>query len=118
MLVNINRVCYKCLMTDFIEIQWTCGSLDEARKVGRHLVSERLVASVNIIPWVESIYMWNNELETSQESKVILKAHKDSFDKIKEYILKNCTYEVPGITFSSIEGSNQEYLDWLTSETK
>jgi len=104
-------------MTNFIEIHWTSGSIDEARKVCRYLVQEREVACAQIIPWVESIYMWNNQLETTQESKVVLKARADQFDTIKEVIIQNSSYEVPEITFRRIEGGNKEYLDWMEEST-
>lgn len=100
-------------MTDFIEIHWTSGSIDEARRICRYLVQERLVACAQITPWIESIYMWNNQLETTQESKVNLKTHSENFDQIKDMILQNCSYQVPEITFSKIEGANPEYLKWL-----
>jgi len=104
-------------MSEFIEINWTSGSLDEARQVSRYLVQERLVASAQIVPWIESIYMWNGQLETSQESKVVMKTHRDRFDEIKEVILKNCKYQVPEITYSTIEGGNEAYFDWLRDAT-
>lgn len=100
-------------MTEFIEIQWTSGSIDEARKVCRFLVQERLVASAQIIPWIESIYQWNNQLETTQETKILLKTRKEYFERIKEVILKNCTYEVPEILSLSINQINSSYLDWM-----
>jgi periplasmic divalent cation tolerance protein len=105
------------MMSGTIEIHWTSGSIDEARRVCRYLVQERLVACAQIIPWVESVYMWNNQLETSQESKVVLKTQADRFDEIKQIILKNSSYEVPEITFSSIDGGNEEYLQWLSDST-
>lgn len=101
----------------FIEIQWTSGSMDEARKISRYLVQERLVASAQIIPWIESIAMLNNQLDTAQESKISLKTRKSKFDQIKEIILKNCKYEIPEITWKTIEGGNQEYLDWIAQNT-
>lgn len=104
-------------MTDFIEIHWTSGSIDEARKISRYLVQERLVASAQITPWIESIYMWNNQLETSQESKIVLKTRLENYDKIKEIIQKNSRYEVPEILYFMIYGGNQEYLDWLSEST-
>lgn len=100
-------------MSDFIEIHWTSGSLDEARRVCRYVVQERLVACAQIIPWIESVYMWNNQLETSQESKVVLKTTNALFDKVKEIILENSSYDVPEITCLTIEKGNQEYLDWI-----
>jgi len=100
-------------MPSFIQIQWTCGTIDEGRKICRYLVQERLVACAQLIPWVESVYMWNNQLETTQESKVILKTRVELYEQIKEIIIQNCSYEVPEITFIQIDGGNQSYLDWL-----
>lgn len=102
-------------MSEFIEIHWTSGSLDEARKVSRYLVQEKLVACAQIIPWIESIYRWNGQLETSQESKIVFKTKRSNFDAVKKAIEQNCSYEVPEITFRSIDGANQAYLDWLKS---
>lgn len=100
-------------MVEFIEIQWTSGSLDEARRTSRYLVQERLVASAQIIPWIESIYMLNNQLETTQETKITLKAPIENFSKIYDIIKTNCSYEVPEIIYSKIDGGNQEFLEWL-----
>lgn len=104
-------------MSQFIEISWTAGSIDEARKVCRYLVQERLVACAQIIPWIESIYLWNNQLETQQETKIALKTQFDRFEKIKEIILENCSYELPEITYSFIDGGIGEFLEWIEKST-
>lgn len=104
-------------MSDFIEIRWTSGSLDEARKIARYLVQERIVASAKIIPWFESIYMWNNQLETTQESLILLITRHDLFEKVKEIIAKNSSYQVPEITYINLDGSSQPFLDWLSDST-
>lgn len=106
------------MTTEFIEIHWTSGSLDEARKISRHLVQNRLVACAQIIPWIESIYMWNNELETTQESKVVMKTIAGKYEEIKQFIMQNSKYEVPEITKLQIIGGNQQYLDWIISSTE
>lgn len=105
-------------MSNFIEVHWTSSSLEEARKVARYLVQERLVACAQIFPWVESIYIWNNQLETTQESKIVLKTCLENYEKIKEIIKQNCKYEVPEIIYLTIDGSNKEYSDWLQETTK
>lgn len=105
-------------MSDFIEIHWTSGSIDEARKVCRYLVQERLVACAQITPWIESIYLWNGLLETTQESKITLKSHRSLFEEVKRIIKENCSYQVPEITFTPIEGGNAEYFDWLLTTIK
>lgn len=99
--------------TQFIEVSWTSGSLDEARKVARYLVQERLVACAQIIPWLESVYMWDNQLETTQESKITLKTTRDRFDQIAKIIQENSGYQVPEVTFRTIDGGNKVYMDWL-----
>lgn len=100
-----------------IEIHWTSGSLDEARRISRYLVQERYVACAQIVPWIESVYMWDNKLETAQESKIILKTRLDLFDKVRELIEKNCKYEVPEITWFKIEGGNDAYMNWVKEST-
>lgn len=100
-------------MTKYIEIYWTSGSIDEAREISRKLVAERLVACAQIVPWIESIFIWNHQLETTQESKITFKTKLEHFDKVKEIIQKNCRYEVPEITFAYLEGGNAEYLNWI-----
>ena len=105
-------------MTDFIEIHWTCSNIDEARKICQFLVQERLVACAQIVPQIESIYLWNNELEKSQESKIFLKSQFNKFDQIKKAILKNCSYDVPEITYTTIAGGNDEYLNWVKENTE
>lgn len=104
-------------MSEFIEIHWTCGSIDEARKISRYLVQERYVACAQITPWIESVYMWNNCLETTQETKVVFKTRAVRFDEIKEIIKQNCSYEVPEISQIAIEAGNKEYFDWVKEST-
>lgn len=100
-------------MSEYIQIHWTCGSIDEAREMAHRLVKERLVACANIIPWVESIFMWNNEIDVAQESKVIFKTRSQLFEKVKELILQHAKYEVPEILQLPISDGNPDYLRWL-----
>ncbi len=100
-------------MNNFIEIHWTTGSIDEARKVARYLVHERLVANAKIIPWLESISMWNNQLNTSQETKVIFQTQQQKFESIKTIIEKNTNFAIPEILIFKIESINSEYNNWL-----
>lgn len=100
-------------MSDYIEIHWSSGSIDEARKVSRYLVQGRYVASVQIVPWVESIYLWNGNVETTQESKVVMKTTKEHYDAIRKVIEDNCSYQIPEITYRTIDGGNEGYLRWI-----
>lgn len=104
-------------MADYIQIHWTAGGIEEARRVCRFLVQERIVANAQIVPWIESIYMLDNEIETEQETKVVLKTTSNRFDQVREIIESNCRYEVPEITFVTIDGGNQNFFSWLKEST-
>ncbi len=104
-------------MSEYIQVHWTCGSLDEARAVARHLVKEKLVACANIIPWVESIFMWDDQMDVQQESKVIFKTRATLFNRVKEEILRHAKYEVPEILQLPITDGNQDYLEWVMQNT-
>lgn len=98
---------------ELIEIHWTSGSLEEARRIAHFLVHEHLVACAQIIPAIESVYLWKERVENSQECKIILKTRLENYEPIRVYIEQNCKYEVPEIIWFKIEGGNQSYVDWL-----
>jgi periplasmic divalent cation tolerance protein len=98
---------------EFCEIQWTSGSLDEARRVSRQLVREGLAASAQIVPWVESIYLLDGQIVSTQESKIYLKALKRNYAAIEAIIRKNSSYQLPEITYVNIDGGSADYLQWI-----
>lgn len=102
---------------ELCEIRFTAGSLEEARLIARYLVQERLVACAKIIPWVESVYRWNGELDTSQESAVLLKTRRGHFGKVAKVIEENSKYEVPEIVVFPILETNASYHEWVITET-
>jgi len=57
---------------------------DKAKDIAKFIVQEKLGACVNIISGVESIYWWKGEIETSEESLLIVKTLKEkivTFDR-------------------------------------
>lgn len=58
-------------MTPYIQIEWMSASLEEARVISQKLIQKQLVACANIIENIVSYYMWQGDLESSQEVKVI-----------------------------------------------
>jgi len=100
-------------MSEWVEIVWNAASIDEARGVCRYLVQERWVATANIVPWVESIYLRDGLLETSQESQVILKTERHFFEQIYQVICDNTSYEVPEVVMLPICEGGEEFLSLL-----
>jgi periplasmic divalent cation tolerance protein len=100
------------MSSELIQIQWSAGSIDEARRVSRYLVQERIAALAEIIPWVESISMLNNQLETAQQSKVLFVTKREFFERVQEVILKQGRYEVPELSYTVFEGVDSRFLNW------
>jgi len=100
-------------MNKFVYISWTCRNLEEARKIAGELLQKKLVGCVNIIPHVESIYLWKGKIETSQEVKVFLKTIDRNYTLVKDYIEQTGSYEVPEVAKILLDEINPSYQKWL-----
>lgn len=100
-------------MSECIEVSFTCGSVEEGRKICCALVEEGHVACAQLIPTVESIYEWKGKLQMDQECKAILKTSKEKWEIVKTVILEKHSYELPEITWQSIDGGYEDYLKWV-----
>ncbi len=104
--------------TNIVYIFWTCRSNEEAKKIIRNLLSQRLIACASIFPEIESLYRWRGAIEKSKETKVILKTKDENFSLIKSYIKEHCSYEEPEIVKVSISEGSNSYISWILQETK
>jgi len=56
-----------------VSVYATFASAEEAGRIGRIVVEERLAACINILPGVRSIYRWQGAIESADEVAAILK---------------------------------------------
>lgn len=105
-------------MTDKRIVLTTAGSQDEARKIARALVERRLVACVNIVALVESVYRWQGKVENAQEWLLIIKTTAQAFPKVREAICELHSYDVPECVLLSIEDGSKAYLDWIAESVE
>lgn len=103
-------------MTNLIYVIFSCGSIDEARRISRYLVEQHWVACASIIPWVESYYLWDDALQNHQETKVLLKSSLEHFEKIKRAIIDNSTYEEPEIVGFSPSHASETFELWVKAQ--
>ena len=105
-------------MTDKRIVLSTAGSEDEARKIARHLVENRLAACVNIVPQIESIYRWQGKLESSREWLLLIKTTADRFPAVRDAVRESHSYELPECIAISIEDGTADYLEWIGQSVK
>ena len=95
----------------------TAASKDEALKIGRALVTERLAACANVLPGMHSIYRWQGAVEESDETVLILKTRKEMADKAVARVAALHSYDVPCAVVYDMASGLPGYLDWIDVST-
>jgi periplasmic divalent cation tolerance protein len=103
--------------TTYITILITSSSEEEAGKIGKTLVEEKLVACANIIPKIRSIFSWKGEICDENEVLMILKSKESLFQQIEDRVKTLHSYEVPEIIALPIHLGSEDYLNWIDEVT-
>ena len=96
----------------------TACDRDQARAIGRTLVEERLVACVNIIDGMNSLYWWQGAIRDDHEAIVIAKTRADLVPRLTDRVKALHSYHVPCIVALPILSGNLDFLRWIEQETK
>jgi len=91
----------------------TASSREEAVKIVRTLLEERLIACGNIVDSVSSFFWWKGEIEEEKEVLVIMKSNEKLFKKLSKRVTELHSYDVPEILALPIVDGSPSYLDWL-----
>jgi periplasmic divalent cation tolerance protein len=103
-------------MTDKIVVLSTCASAEEAERLARRVIDDRLAACVNVLSPVRSFYRWKGEIEDSAEWLLIIKTTRDKFDALRAALESAHTYEVPEVIAIPIVEGSPNYLSWIERE--
>lgn len=90
---------------------------DKAPELARTLVERRLVACVNIVPTVRSIYHWKGEICDEAESLLVMKTSGWRFDALCRAVVELHPYDVPEVVALPIVAGHDPYLHWVDTET-
>ena len=100
-------------MTDKRIVLTTAGSAEEAQKIARHVVEQRLAACVNIVPKIESVYRWQGKVESSAEWLLLIKTTVEKFPNVRTAIRDLHSYDLAECIAIAVEDGSEEYLDWI-----
>ena len=98
-------------------IYMTASDLDEARRIARALVDERLAACVNILGPMESIYRWQGRVEEAGEVAMIAKTAETNVHALTKRVAELHSYACPCIVALPIEHGYAPFLEWIVGET-
>ena len=99
-------------------VYMTTATREEARRIGRTLVEERLAACVNILPGMNAIYRWQGAVQDEQETVLIAKTRAALVERLSERVRALHSYRVPCVVALAIEGGNPAFLQWIVDETE
>ncbi|MGI8989043.1 MAG: divalent-cation tolerance protein CutA [Bryobacteraceae bacterium] len=103
-------------MTGNIVVLNTCGSSEEAERIARRLVEERLAACVNVLAPMRSFYRWKGVVEDASEWLLVIKTSRDRFDALRATLEAAHSYELPEILALPVVDGSPNYLNWLAGE--
>lgn len=96
----------------------TCSSREEAEKISKTLVKERLAACVNIVSTVKSFFWWEGRIDEAEEHLLIIKTSVEKIEKLIGRVKELHSYSVPEIISLPILEGNKEYLKWIEDSLK
>ncbi|MDX9785583.1 MAG: divalent-cation tolerance protein CutA [Desulfobacterales bacterium] len=99
-----------------IVIYITVGNIEEAKKIGRKLLEERLVACVNMIDGMQSMYWWHDAIQEDMEVILIAKTTNALAAKVINQVTALHSYEIPCIVSLPIKDGNPAFLEWIEKE--
>lgn len=93
-------------------------NLDQARDTADALLEQQLVACCNILPGVESHYVWEGKRETANECVMFSKAATAQVAAAIETITNLHPYDCPAVLEIPIDGGNPGFLAWIEKTIK
>lgn len=96
----------------------TVGTLAEAKKIGQTMVEERLVACVNIINNVTSMYWWEDKVQNDQEVILIAKTTHNLVPEVIERVKSLHSYVCPCVVALTVDAGNPAFINWVEREVR
>jgi periplasmic divalent cation tolerance protein len=91
----------------------TCPSPDEAKRIGRLAVENRLAACAQITEAMTSIYTWDDTLQEEVESLLRLKTVEKRLAELELLIQREHSYDCPQIVGFKLSFSSARYQKWV-----
>jgi periplasmic divalent cation tolerance protein len=86
--------------------------------LARTLVGERLVACVNVLPAMQSVYWWEEKVEQAAEHQLVMKTTVERVAAVKARLAALHPYDVPEVLVLPITDGGEPYLKWLAESVR
>lgn len=103
-------------MTEALIAFTTFANEDDAVRVARVLVEERLVACANLLPGARSIYRWEGRVADEREVVVLMKTRKQDWTALLSRLHELHPYETPELVAVRVAAGAPKYMAWLAAQ--
>ncbi|WP_295624770.1 divalent-cation tolerance protein CutA [uncultured Nitrosomonas sp.] len=90
---------------------------ESALALAEALVDQHLAACVNTLSPCVSMYRWKDNIESAEETPVLIKTQRQHYERIEQLIKKVHPYELPEVIMVPILDGLPAYLQWIVDET-
>jgi periplasmic divalent cation tolerance protein len=102
---------------ELVVVLITAADTAEAERVATALLEARLVACVNLVPGVTSLFWWEGQIDRAQEMLLLAKSRRVLVPQLVEAVRAVHSYAVFEVVALPIVAGNPPYLNWLREET-
>lgn len=90
---------------------------EEALRVARTVIDERLAACANLRGEGTSVYVWNGEVQESQEWVVLFKTRAGCLDALKTRVIALHSYDTPCVVAWDLSDGHTAFFEWIDDMT-
>lgn len=95
----------------------TCDSIASANALAERLVRRHLAACVNALGGVQSTYWWQDRVEQTTESLLVIKTTAARYAEVEAAIREHSGYALPEVVAIPITRGLESYLEWVRQAT-
>ncbi len=103
-------------MSAIVTVYATFADAEEAGRVARSVVEERLAACANVLAPCRSIYRWQGAVEDGEEVPTLFKTRAELAEGLIARIAELHSYEVPAAIAWPIAQALPAYQSWVCEE--
>jgi periplasmic divalent cation tolerance protein len=101
----------------YLMVMTTTDAREDAERLARGVVEERLAACVQVLGPISSTYRWKGEVENAEEWLCLMKTTATRFDALAAHVQANHGYETPELTAVPVSSGSAAYLAWVSAAT-
>ncbi len=105
-------------MTGIVTVYAVFASEEEALRIGRTCVEERLAACVNLLGAVHSIYRWEGKIEEGTEVAALFKTTAEAAEPLIARIAALHSYDVAAAVAWPIAEAHAPYAAWVAEAVR